>query len=61
MVQVFAHDPASTLRLQMAIGHCTLSLWRIACEIVINLEVEKAFKKLPLRPWLWMTFFFGVA
>lgn len=37
------------------------SLWRIACEIVIDLGGEKAFKKPPLRPWLWMTFFFGVA
>lgn len=37
------------------------SLWRIACEIVIDLEGERPFKKLPLRPWLWMTFFFAVA
>lgn len=52
----------STARAQMAVGHCAVfeelpvKLWLIWKE---KGPLKKA--PLPLRPWLWMTFFFAVA
>lgn len=38
---------------------CSLSVFEEGpVKIVIDLEAGRAFKKLPLRLWLWMTFFF---